>query len=97
MAGGVFVLLVLWFDQVRGRELWQRLVAYCKIAAPVYAFFLLLDRLYQFYRFGSFTNTYASLYAKQQRLLDPTLPVEGCSHGLGCRCYYEPVLTEIYP
>ena len=27
----------------------------------------------------------------------PTLPVEGCSHGLGCRCYYEPVLTEIYP
>ena len=27
----------------------------------------------------------------------PPLPVEGCSHGLGCRCYYEPVLTEIYP
>ena len=27
----------------------------------------------------------------------PTLPVEGCSHGHGCRCYYEPVLTEIYP
>ena len=27
----------------------------------------------------------------------PLLPVEGCSHGLGCRCYYEPVLTEIYP
>lgn len=27
----------------------------------------------------------------------PTLPIEGCSHGLGCRCFYEPVLTEIYP
>jgi hypothetical protein len=27
----------------------------------------------------------------------PVLPVEGCSHGLGCRCFYEPVLTEIYP
>ena len=27
----------------------------------------------------------------------PVLPVEGCSYGLGCRCYYEPVLTEIYP
>jgi len=27
----------------------------------------------------------------------PILPIEGCSHGLGCRCYYEPVLTEIYP
>ncbi|MCC7358351.1 MAG: hypothetical protein IT317_02675 [Anaerolineales bacterium] len=27
----------------------------------------------------------------------PVLPHEGCSHGEGCRCYYEPVLTEIYP
>lgn len=27
----------------------------------------------------------------------PALPAEGCSHGLGCRCYYEPVLTEIFP
>jgi hypothetical protein len=74
IAGGVFVLLVLWFEQVRGRELWERLMAYCKIAGPVYAFFLLLDRLYQFYRFGSFTNTYVSLFAREQRLADPTLP-----------------------
>jgi len=70
----VFVLLVLWFERVRGRELWQRFMAYCKIAAPVYAFFLLVDRLYQFYRFGSFTNTYVSLFAKEQRAMDPTLP-----------------------
>ena len=27
----------------------------------------------------------------------PQLPVEGCSHALGCRCFYEPVLEEIYP
>ena len=27
----------------------------------------------------------------------PKLPTEGCSHPLGCRCHYEPVLTEIYP
>jgi hypothetical protein len=27
----------------------------------------------------------------------PKLPVEGCSHGLGCRCYYQPVLEYIYP
>ncbi len=74
IAAGVFILLVLWFDQVRGRELWQRFVAYCKVAGPVYAFFLLIDRLYQFYRFGSFTNTYVSLFAKEQRLIDPTLP-----------------------
>jgi hypothetical protein len=27
----------------------------------------------------------------------PALPAEGCSHALGCRCFYQPVLTEIYP
>ncbi len=27
----------------------------------------------------------------------PTLPVEGCSHGLGCRCFYQPYLTTIFP
>jgi hypothetical protein len=74
IAAGVFILLILWFRQIRGRDLWNKLVAYCKVAAPVYAFFLLLDRIYQFYRFGSFTNTYVSLFAKEQRLQDPTLP-----------------------
>ncbi len=74
MAAGFFLLLVLWFEQVRGRDLWDRLFAYCKLAAPVYAFFLTVDRLYQFYRFGSFTNTYVSLYSVEQKLQDPTLP-----------------------
>ncbi len=27
----------------------------------------------------------------------PDLPVPGCSHPLGCRCYYEPELTDIFP
>ncbi len=27
----------------------------------------------------------------------PSLPVEGCSHPLGCRCFYQPVLDDIYP
>ncbi len=27
----------------------------------------------------------------------PQLPIEGCSHSMGCRCFYEPVLDEIYP
>ncbi len=27
----------------------------------------------------------------------PTLPVEGCSGGSGCCCFYEPVLSEVYP
>jgi hypothetical protein len=33
-------------------------------------------------------------YAKESA---PKLPVEGCSHGLGCRCFYQPVLDMIYP
>lgn len=27
----------------------------------------------------------------------PDLPVEGCSHQYGCRCFYQPYLTTIYP
>lgn len=27
----------------------------------------------------------------------PTLPVEGCSHESGCRCFYQPVLESIFP
>jgi hypothetical protein len=74
IAAGVFLLAVLWFERVRGRDLWQRFLAYKKIAAPVYGFFFMIDRIYQFYRFGSFTNTYVSLFAREQRLQDPTLP-----------------------
>jgi hypothetical protein len=74
IAAGVFVLLVLWFEAARGRPLWRRILAYCRIAAPVYAFFLIVDRAYQFYRFGSFTNTYVSIFAREYRQRDPTLP-----------------------
>ena len=52
----------------------SRCRAYLAVAVPIYLFFGFLDRLYQFYRFGSFTNTYVSLFAKEQRLQDPTLP-----------------------
>ncbi len=27
----------------------------------------------------------------------PRLPVEGCSHESGCRCFYQPLLEEIFP
>jgi len=79
IAGGIFVLLVLWFEGAgfegaRGRGLWQRLLAYCKVAAPVYLFFLMIDRAYQFYRFGSFTGTYVAIFAREYRQRDPTLP-----------------------
>ena len=75
IAAGIFVLLVLWFEGLRGQRLWRRLIAYCKVAAPVYLFFLMLDRAYQFYRYGSLTNTYVSIAGREQRQIDPTLPV----------------------
>ncbi len=74
IGAGIFLLLVLWFERASMRQVWDRFVSYCKVAAPVYAFFLVLDRIYQFYRFGSFTNTYVSLFAEEQRLQDPSLP-----------------------
>jgi len=27
----------------------------------------------------------------------PRLPVEGCAHPQGCRCFYQPLLGEIFP
>ncbi len=74
VAAGVFLVLVLWFEQIPFGELWRRFVAYCKVVGPVYTFFLLIDRVYQFYRFGSFSNTYVSLFAREQRQVHPELP-----------------------
>src|SRR5580704_1866070 len=74
LAGATFLFLVLWFERVRGRPLWERFAAFVKIALPVYAIFLLVDRMYQYYRFGSFFNTYVHYFTVERRLLDPSLP-----------------------
>jgi len=47
---------------------------YLRIALPVYAVFLAFDRIYQYIRFGSWTNTYVDVFAREQRLMNPTLP-----------------------
>ena len=75
VAGGLFILLVLWFEGMRGRALWDRCRAYLTVAVPVYFLFGFLDRLYQFYRFGSFFNTYVGLTAQESRQRDPSLPL----------------------
>jgi hypothetical protein len=74
IAAGLFLMTVLWFERARGRALWQRLVDYCKIAVPLYAFFAIVERLYSFYRFGSLTQTYIPIFTREQRMQDPTLP-----------------------
>jgi len=74
LAGGLFLLLVLRFEHADGKEFWLRLVSFVKTAAPVYLVFVLIDRLYQHYRFGSYVNTYVSVFAQEYRRLDPNLP-----------------------
>jgi hypothetical protein len=74
LAGGLFILLALWWEQVQGQVLWDRLLTYAKMAFPVYMIFLFIDRLYQYYRFGSFFNTYVAVVAKEYHKLNPTLP-----------------------
>jgi hypothetical protein len=47
---------------------------YLSTALPIYAVFFLLDRIYQYIRFGSWTNTYVDVFAREQRQMDPSLP-----------------------
>ncbi|MBV8675290.1 MAG: hypothetical protein JOZ33_17840 [Acidobacteriaceae bacterium] len=74
VAVSLFVVLVMWFNELRGRALWERCRTYIATAVPVYLVFGLLDRLYQFYRFGSFFNTYISVLSREFRQRDPSLP-----------------------
>jgi hypothetical protein len=74
MAAGLFLLSVLWFEHERGRELWRRGVSYCMIAFPIYFVFGVIERWYNFYRFGSWTQTYLPIFAREQKAQDPTLP-----------------------
>jgi hypothetical protein len=39
-------------------------------------------------------TAYEGTYDKNEA---PSLPIEGCSHPKGCRCFYEPLLSTIYP
>ncbi len=74
VACGVFLLAVLWFDHMRGRGLWRRIASYCKVVIPIYAFFGVVERLYNYYRFGSLTQTYLPIFAREMKAQDPTLP-----------------------
>ena len=74
LAAGLFLLALLWFEQVRGRKLWVRVIAYCKVTVPVYIFFGIIERFYSWYRFGSWTQTYIPIFARESRMQDPSLP-----------------------
>jgi hypothetical protein len=74
LAGGMFLVLVLVFAREPAVSIWRRVRTYIGTVLPIYAVFLLIDRLYQYYRFGSFLNTYVAIFAQQQRRLNPSLP-----------------------
>ena len=74
MGVGCFLLLASYFGRDDDRRNSRSIGVYLRSALPVYAVFLLIDRIYQFVRFGSWTNTYVDLYAQEQRQMDPTLP-----------------------
>jgi hypothetical protein len=74
LAAGFFLLMLLWFEGVRGSGLWRRAFAYCKVAAPIYLVFVAVERVYNFYRFESWTGTYIPIFARESRMQDPTLP-----------------------
>ncbi len=74
IAAGIFLLLVMWFEREGQRAIWDRFLSYAKTALPVYIFFFLIDRLYQFYRFGTWFDTYVHYFTIEHRLQDPTLP-----------------------
>jgi hypothetical protein len=74
LAGVAFVPLVLWFERVHLPAVWSRIRSYAAVALPVFCVFGILDRLYQFYRFGSFTNTYVSVVARETLARHPDWP-----------------------
>ena len=88
MAGSFFVLAVIWLERKSpllptpgevghpgpARGLWPHALDYGKVAAPIYLVCGFAERGYNFYRFGSWTRTYLPIFAREQRLQDPTLP-----------------------
>jgi hypothetical protein len=85
-AAAGFLLLVSLFT--RNQNLRSTITTYLRNTIPIYAVFFFLDRLYQYIRFGSWTNTYMSVFAIQRRQLNPTLPASfpfngtWLSHGI---------------
>ena len=74
ISAAIFLLWVLLLEGVRSDKLRHRILSYGKVAVPVYAASALIERLYSYYRFGSFTQTYLPIFAREMKAQDPTLP-----------------------
>jgi hypothetical protein len=76
VACGIFLLAIVGFEGMDGGNLRRRLFSFAQTALPIYAFFFAIDRLYQWYRYGSIFNTYAGIFAQQMRERNPDLPTK---------------------
>jgi len=74
LAGGIFLLMVCRWEGMGRQDLRRRFASYLRTTVPVYAFFLLIDRAYQYYRFGTFFSTYVKVIAEEYHRLYPSLP-----------------------
>ena len=70
---GCFLLLAAFFGR-NDRSRVGTVRAYLLDALPIYLFFFVIDRIYQYVRFGSWTNTYVDVFAQEQLQINPTLP-----------------------
>jgi len=76
VACGVFLLVIVSSEGIRVSTVRQRLFSFVRIALPIYTFFFAMDRLYQWYRYGSIFTTYLGIFAQQLKERDPHLPAE---------------------
>lgn len=74
ICAGVFLLAVLYFERELIRGFWGRVISYARVSVPVYFVFFVIERFYSWYRFGSFTQTYIPIFAREARAQDPSLP-----------------------
>ena len=65
LAAALFVFLCAWGENNGRRARLDRLIEYGRICIPCYLVFFIIDRLYQYHRFGSLFNTYLTIYGKQ--------------------------------
>ena len=74
LAAGLFVLLFLWFEGVRGPRLIPKLSQYVRVCIPCYAVFLGLDRLYNYHCFGTWSDSYVQRATEHYKMLNPATP-----------------------
>jgi hypothetical protein len=74
IAAGVLLTAILWFERTPIIEICRKAIQYCKVAVPIYVVCACIERIYNFYRFETWTGTYLPIFARESRMQDPTLP-----------------------